>query len=411
MATYRQWLEELHPPEGILRNTQKQGRETLSKTGLPTKNLEPWRLTDLKRLEKLLHLPIFKVSKKTSNIDHQTWANKPSNGLRIVLDPTNEQTLTTELYPGIHQLSSEELRKHLDHDYQAVSQDNQWPLAINHATTNQILALRVRGQNLPVIELILPAQKNSLTPTRVLILLEDATKLQLLQVALGSGHSAHSHLTEIHLGKQAKLDHGFIALGGGEASCLANLFIQQDTHSNYSLTTIQHGWSLSRLEPQIIQLHGRSQTEIKGLQISTEEQQLATHSLVNFQGPDGTLKQLQKAIACKKSHSIFNGIIQVPQIAQKTNASQLSRNLLLSNRARIDTKPELEIIADDVRCAHGATVSQLQEDELFYLRSRGINSNQATYLLLQGYCKEIIDSLPSPANEWGILNAILSSVG
>ena len=84
----------------------------------------------------------------------------------------------------------------------------------------------------------------------------------------------------------------------------------------------------------------------------------------------------------------------MPRPAQRTNASQLSRNLLLSGRARVDAKPELEIVADDVRCTHGATVSQLQEDQLFYLRSRGITQSSAAALLLRGYCKEVLDRLP-----------------
>jgi Fe-S cluster assembly protein SufD len=96
----------------------------------------------------------------------------------------------------------------------------------------------------------------------------------------------------------------------------------------------------------------------------------------------------------------------VPRAAQRTNAAQLSRNLLLSTKARIDTKPELEIIADDVRCAHGATVSQLQEDELFYLRSRGITEREATSLLLRGYCQEVISQLPLQAERWRPLEQV-----
>ena len=129
--------------------------------------------------------------------------------------------------------------------------------------------------------------------------------------------------------------------------------------------------------------------------------------MVRFNGPNGRLNQLQKAIADNNSHSIFNGIIEVPEIAQKTEAAQLSRNILLSKRAQIDTKPELEIIADDVRCTHGATVSQLQEEELFYLRSRGITNQQANTLLLKGYCQEIISSLPMEANRWSLLNNLI----
>ncbi|MEC8214410.1 MAG: SufD family Fe-S cluster assembly protein, partial [Cyanobacteriota bacterium] len=111
-----------------------------------------------------------------------------------------------------------------------------------------------------------------------------------------------------------------------------------------------------------------------------------------------------------RSHAIFNGAIQVPRDAQRTNAAQLSRNLLLSERARIDTKPELEIIADDVRCAHGATVSQLQDDELFYLRSRGISADAAAALLLRGVCLEVIDQLPEAAQTWTPLKRVMEGL-
>jgi len=92
--------------------------------------------------------------------------------------------------------------------------------------------------------------------------------------------------------------------------------------------------------------------------------------------------------------------VQVPRAAQRTDAAQLSRSLLLGDRARIDTKPELEIVADDVRCAHGATVSQLQSEELFYLQSRGIARAQASRLLLAGYCQEVLRELPAAAAAW-----------
>jgi Fe-S cluster assembly scaffold protein SufB len=91
---------------------------------------------------------------------------------------------------------------------------------------------------------------------------------------------------------------------------------------------------------------------------------------------------------------VFNGAVRVPRAAQRTNAAQLSRSLLLSDRARIDTKPELEIVADDVRCAHGATVSCLQQDELFYLQSRGIAAEQASALLKRAFCEEVLRELP-----------------
>ena len=90
---------------------------------------------------------------------------------------------------------------------------------------------------------------------------------------------------------------------------------------------------------------------------------------MKFNGPNGFLNQINKSLADDKSHAVFEGAIIVPKIAQKTDASQLSRNLLLSKYAKIDTKPQLKIIADDVKCKHGATISQLNEEELFYMRS------------------------------------------
>jgi Fe-S cluster assembly scaffold protein SufB len=98
----------------------------------------------------------------------------------------------------------------------------------------------------------------------------------------------------------------------------------------------------------------------------------------------------------------------VPRLAQRTNAAQLSRNLLLSNQARIDTKPELEIVADDVRCAHGATVTRLQQNELFYLQSRGISAAVAAGLLKRGFCQEVLRDLPAAAAGWEPLKRLLA---
>ena len=143
------------------------------------------------------------------------------------------------------------------------------------------------------------------------------------------------------------------------------------------------------------------------MQISRNKEELATHSYVRFNGPGGKLEQLQKAIALNHSHSIFNGIIEVPKSAQQTSASQLSKNLLLSSKAEVHSKPELRIIADDVCCTHGATISQLEEDELFYLKSRGLTENDASSLIINGYAQEIIKGLPLEPSRWSKLNKFL----
>jgi len=119
-----------------------------------------------------------------------------------------------------------------------------------------------------------------------------------------------------------------------------------------------------------------------------------THSEVNLNYPHGTVNQLHKYILDDAGRGVFNGRIYVPKLAQLTNAAQLNRNLLLSSKARINTKPELQITADNVKCAHGATVSQLEADEIFYLRSRGLNEYDARHLLIDAFAAEIIDNIP-----------------
>jgi Fe-S cluster assembly protein SufD len=110
--------------------------------------------------------------------------------------------------------------------------------------------------------------------------------------------------------------------------------------------------------------------------------------------PYGTFNQTHKLILDDSAHGVFNGRVVVPQAAQFTNANQLSRNLLLSPKARVNTKPQLEITADDVKCSHGATISQLEEDELFYLRSRGLDDTSSRQLLIDAFAGEIINQLP-----------------
>jgi Fe-S cluster assembly protein SufD len=131
-----------------------------------------------------------------------------------------------------------------------------------------------------------------------------------------------------------------------------------------------------------------------------------THTSVNLNHPYGTVNQLHKCLIDGSARAIFNGKVDVPQLAQMTNAAQLNRNLLLSPKARVDTKPELCITADNVKCAHGATVSQLEGDEIFYLRSRGLNEHDARHLLIDAFAAEIIDTIKITSLKEGLVNCV-----
>ena len=198
-----------------------------------------------------------------------------------------------------------------------------------------------------------------------------------------------------------------MALGRSDAALLAHVALEQEPESEAQLCSVSAGWGLSRLEPRAVQVDGEANTVVRGLQVVSGQQIADTHSFVEFKGPEGQLDQLHKAVAAGQGRSVFNGAVRVPRAAQRTNAAQLSRSLLLSDRARIDTKPELEIVADDVKCAHGATVSSLQTDELFYLQSRGIDADQAAGLLQRAFCEEVLRDLPAAARAWCPLERLL----
>jgi len=126
----------------------------------------------------------------------------------------------------------------------------------------------------------------------------------------------------------------------------------------------------------------------------------------------GTSRQLHKCIVADRAHAVFNGKVFVPKPAQLTDAGQLNRNLLLSPKARVDTKPQLEIIADNVKCSHGATVSQLDDEEVFYLRSRGLDETDARNLLINAFAAEVIIScrwLLANALQWSRISASVVS--
>ncbi|MBI5613123.1 MAG: SufD family Fe-S cluster assembly protein, partial [Gammaproteobacteria bacterium] len=133
---------------------------------------------------------------------------------------------------------------------------------------------------------------------------------------------------------------------------------------------------------------------LDGLTLIGGRQLADTHTTIDHAQAHGSSRQINKAIVDGGAHAVFNGKIMVRKDAQQTDSAQSSRNLLLSDKARVDTKPQFEIFADDVKCAHGATVGQLDVDELFYLKSRGLSEATARSLLIYAFAAEIIEKIP-----------------
>jgi Fe-S cluster assembly protein SufD len=206
-----------------------------------------------------------------------------------------------------------------------------------------------------------------------------------------------NQVTEIWVEENAQVNHTRIQRESGEAFHIGKSAIAQARNSHYTCNAISLGAKLSRHNLEIFQTGEGTETILNGLTVIGSKQLADTHSAIALNHPNGTSNQLHKCIVDDRAHAVFNGKVLVPRAAQLTNAAQMNRNLLLSPKARVDTKPQLEITADNVKCSHGATVSQLDAEEVFYLQSRGLNEADARNLLLDAFVTDILNRIPVPS--------------
>jgi Fe-S cluster assembly protein SufD len=230
---------------------------------------------------------------------------------------------------------------------------------------------------------------------RVLIISEEHSRATVIESYAATSEAAYftNAVVEIVLRDGARLEHYKVQREGPGAYHIATTSADLGANSSYDSTTINFGALLSRHDIHVKMAHEGAECWVDGLYVVSSDQHTDTHSVIDHQQPHCTSHQLYKGILDGKSRAVFNGKIFVRHGAQKTDAMQTNKNLLLSDEARVDTKPQLEILADDVKCAHGAAVGQLDEDELFYLETRGIHPELAKNLLTYGFAEEVIGKI------------------
>ncbi|SER32712.1 Fe-S cluster assembly protein SufD [Nitrosomonas sp. Nm51] len=250
----------------------------------------------------------------------------------------------------------------------------------------------------PVHLLFIATQAETTHYPRSLIVGEANSQMTVVEdyVALQADNGAYitNSVAEFKLAANAQIQHIRLQRENVNAFHLANCAVSLDYASRYQAVNVAMGAKISRFNLDISFKEEAAECVIDGLALITDEQLADTHTCIDHLKPNCTSNQQHKCIADGKAHAVFNGKIIVRPNAQKTNSSQSSRNLLLSNEAQIDTKPQLEIFADDVKCAHGATVGQLDKEEVFYLKSRGLSELAARNLLTYAFGAEILNSIP-----------------
>jgi Fe-S cluster assembly protein SufD len=213
-------------------------------------------------------------------------------------------------------------------------------------------------------------------------------------------------LTEVMTGKNAILDYNRLQNENSLSTQINNLFVHQTEQSHFTSNCISLHGGLTR-NNFYINLHGQHcETNLYGLFLCDTNQHVANFVLVNHASPNCTSNQLFKGILDDDATGSFNGKILVQKDAQKTQAYQKNNNILLSTSARMNTKPHLEIYADDVKCSHGATVGQLDMEAMFYLRSRGIGESEARHLLMYAFANEIVGKISIPVLKERIIDLV-----
>lgn len=238
------------------------------------------------------------------------------------------------------------------------------------------------------------AQPTISTP-RSLIIAGDNCQVSIVESYAGIDKTPYftNSVTQIYAGSNSLVDHYKLQRESDPAFHVATTHVSQSRDSSYTSHSLSLGGALVRNNLNVLLDGSGAACELNGLYVGKGEQHVDNHTCIDHSKPNCSSRELYKGILDDGSNGVFNGRIIVRPDAQKTNARQANKNLLLSGNAGINTTPQLEILADDVKCTHGATIGQLNEEELFYLRSRGIDRNSARTLLTYAFASELLSAI------------------
>ena len=248
---------------------------------------------------------------------------------------------------------------------------------------------------------------------RNLIVVDENSHVQIIErhQSLNNNPVLTNSVTEIFANKRAIVDYYKVQNDNSNASLIDNTFIKQKRESVASVHTFAFGGKLIRNNLNFFQEGERIDSILKGVTIIGEKQHVDHNTLVHHIEPNCESHQDYKGIFGENSTGVFNGKIIVEKEAQKTNAFQANNNILISDKATINTKPQLEIFADDVKCSHGCTIGQLDESAMFYMRSRGIPEKEAKALLMYAFSNNVLSSVKIPEMKQRITKIIANKLG
>lgn len=387
--------------------TQAIGR--FAELGFPSTRLEDWRYTNVAPITQIGFLPAGAAHRNGLTaqwLEEATVGGLAGSRLVLVDGQFRPELSSSGVLPRAVRVSSLAAAIETDGDFiearlaRFARDDESGFLALNTAFLKDGAFLRIPPgavveRPIHVVYVSTAQGDPTVSHPRTLIVAEDGCQATIIEsyVSLGMGTHLTNAVTELVAGPGAVVEHVKLALQTESVFHVAALSVYQERASNVMLHSFSLSDGLVRNDVTVVLDGEGSECTLNGLFIGDGHAHVDNHTTIDHVQPRCSSQELYKGILGGKSTGVFNGCIRVRANAQKTSARQTNKNLLLSPGAQINTKPQLEISADDVKCNHGSTIGQLDADALFYLRARGIDQEAARAMLTQAFASEMVDRL------------------
>lgn len=386
-----------------LRALQEKQMQSFVKRGFPTKREELWKYTDVSYLSKQKFeqgmMSAHQYTDTLATQNHVVFVNGHFSAEHTNLKNLPEGVVACSIRDALSQ-HAELIKPYLSKEFDS----QRFPfVALNTALLNDGMFLYIPKNcaiSAPIHCVYLNTnQNNFMTHSRNIIVADVNSQCVFIEehIAQQAANYFANVVTQLYLNENALVHYYKIQAEDLQATHIANVIAEQKKDSTLKSFTLDVGGLLTRTDINIALQERGAACELNGLYyLDANGQHVDNHLFVDHIAEHGTSSMLYKGILDKKSRAVFNGKVFVEKSAQKINAHQANHNLLLSKDAEIDTKPELEIYADDVKCAHGATIGQLDAEALFYLRSRGMTEAEARIMLTHAFAEEITSKIEHP---------------
>lgn len=411
-TVYRDTFNRLFPANGTetWSPLRRSAMERFEAIGLPGPRTEAWRYTNL---SKVLALPFVPAASSTgiTPADLESLHPVRHEGVQLVFENGRYRESISRLEGLPEGVIAGSLAQHHDHPKVREYLQRNLPVeqeafvALNTAFMPDgafVFVPRGVRVDVPIHLVFINDARHSATVVspRNLVIVEEsaaATVVESWHSFTGSQAGFTNAVTETFTGRNAKLDFVQLQLEDRSALHIGHTQATVNRDATFNISTITLGGALVRNNLGILLAEEHSTAHLYGLYLLSGQQHVDNHTLVDHAVPHGYSNELYKGVLDQRAEGVFSGKILVRKDAQKTNAYQSNKNILLSDEAVMNAKPQLEIFADDVKCSHGATTGQLDEEALFYLRSRGIGEAGARAFLNIAFAADVINNIPGEA--------------